>query len=99
MEKQRVLGYFLRSKLSSATLVFGTSLPPEDISRILRSIWCGDEVLNVKRKTTSIVKRIRLFLDDQLFIDSTGEGPPPNNDTKYILDVLQGIPRTHIQEK
>jgi len=94
LEKQRVLGDVLKKSTLSRTLDFGVSLPPEEIDRCSRS----SNNKRISRTTTSVRKRIRLF-KDQLLVDSSGEEPLPNSDTLYISDTLQGIPRTHIQEK
>jgi len=96
IEKKRVLCDALRSRLSNETLDFGASLPAEDIKK---SIRLGTKPLRISRKTSSVRRRIKLFQDDKLLIDSSGEEPLPNNDTLYISDVLNGIPRNHIQEK
>jgi len=93
LEKQRVLGDVLKKSTISRTLDFGVSLPPEDIDRCSRS-----SNKRISRTTTSVRKRIRLF-KYQLLVDSSGEEPLPNSDTSYIVEILQGIPRTHIQEK
>jgi len=93
LEKQRVLGDFLKKSTLNRSLDFGVSLPPEEIDRCSRSIN-----KRISRTTTSVRKRIRLF-KEQLLVDSCGEEPLSNKDTLYILGTLHGIPRTHIQEK
>jgi len=96
IEKKRVLCEALRRRLSNEDLDFGASLPAEDIRK---SIRLGSKRLRISRKTASVRKRIKLFKDDKLFIDSSGDEPAQNSDTLYIRNVLNGIPRSHIQER